>query len=496
MRSDHDSLIGKLDGLFAGLPSDRDAADSYGRVQKVAHYNLGRVLGGGGFGVVYLAEDTRLKRLVALKLPRIEALFDNEKRSRFTAEAIAAARLNHPRIVRIYDAELDGMMPFIASEFCDGPSLGQWLDAAEEPPPWRDCLSLVADIADAVHYAHQNKVFHRDLKPANIMLTLETVEHEENSTSQTELNSKSDAVSDVPLDWRLCDCEAKLTDFGLAKLVDFTITETRSSRLLGTPLYMAPEQLEQGFQEELSPAIDVYSLGVILFELLTSHLPIQGSSYVNAIDNIRTMTPKRIGEFRKGIPRDVEIICAKCLEKNPAARYSTARDLADDLQRCLLGTPLKRKKVGLLSRFQWWCTRSQRVANAGWFAISWVSMLALWMTFNILALPAHVAVEEGALVSGLKDLGILMVGGVIPNLWLGWKVVQSKTWALWMLTLYSLVRIPFLVRAMVSEPVYFAMIYKGNALFSFVDHSMIVIATCTQLFLCVCGLLAKRKMVG
>ena len=478
MIDENDSLLNRLDNLFE--EQTVNSVDDPNRVLNVAQYKTKRVLGGGGFGIVYLAEDTELDRLVALKLPRFDALFDAEKRRRFAAEAKAVARLNHSGIVQIYEANLEGAMPFIASEFCDGPNLSEWLSDYGQLPPWRQCAELVANIADAVDYAHQHQVFHRDLKPANIMLTL--------IQSDPQLQQAGFG------NWELKQCRVHLTDFGLAKLIDSAMTETRTSQVLGTPLYMAPEQIEQDGFESPTPTIDIYSLGVILFEVLTGQVPINGSSYIRALDNIRTVPASSLSEFRKGLPRDLESISTKCLEKNPDARYASASELAVDLRRCAQGQPILGKRAGIGNRIAYWCTRPQRVATAGWFGISSVSLIALWIVFNVLALPIHETVTTAEWLQGIRDLGILVVAGVFPATWLSWKTVQGNSWALRILAIYSIVRLPLLIRAMILPPVYFSAIYQDNPTFSFVDHSIMVIVTTIQIFLCTCGILAKRKM--
>jgi len=290
MSEAYDGLANRLENFFNPMISEFQNSEL--KALNIYQYRIERVLGSGGFGIVYLAQDTELNRLVALKLPRMDALFDQQKRMRFSAEAKTAARLNHPGIVKVYQADLEGAMPFIASEFCDGPNLAQWLGQSDRLPPWQQCVELLADVADAVQHAHQHGVFHRDIKPGNIIITL---------------NNASTEASTEFANWELEQCRARLTDFGLAKLVGSPMSETRTSQIVGTPLYMAPEQTEQGDGARPTTAVDIYSLGVVLFELLTGQMPINGSSYIHALDNIRTMPPDRLSAYRDQLPGDIEI---------------------------------------------------------------------------------------------------------------------------------------------------------------------------------------------
>ena len=249
--SNDNSLAERLDRLWASGPL---AVPSPKTEQRIGPYLLQQVVGAGSFGVVYLARDTKLERAVALKLPRLEVLLDTDKRERFAAEAAMVAKLDHPGIVRVYEAQLDGPQPYIASAFCDGPNLAEWLAARKHPSSWQTIIPMMADIAEAVEYAHSKDVLHRDLKPANILLASpEDVDHD-----------LADEQTAPPFSF-----SAQLTDFGLAKFCDLETADTRSSQMIGTPLYMAPERLEGSATTAVA---DVYSLGVILFETLTGKM--------------------------------------------------------------------------------------------------------------------------------------------------------------------------------------------------------------------------------
>ena len=205
------ALAGRLDRLWTSGVLDAAGPQTQKMVGK---YQLQQIVGAGAFGVVYLARDTELGKSVALKLPRLEVLLDAQKRKRFADEAEMAARLDHPQIVRVYEARLNGPAPYIASAFCDGPNLAEWLADREEPSSWEAIANLMAEVADAVQHAHSQGVLHRDLKPANIMLVAD----------EALAGGKNDEQSSVDFPF-----SPRLTDFGLAKFSDLHEADTRSS---------------------------------------------------------------------------------------------------------------------------------------------------------------------------------------------------------------------------------------------------------------------------
>jgi tetratricopeptide (TPR) repeat protein len=299
-------------------------------------------------GIVYKARDTRLGRLVALKVPRAEALADSVTRTRFQTEARAAAGLDHPNLVPIYEAGEAGSVCFIASAYCPGITLAAWLKRHTEPVPAAAAAALVATLADAVHHAHIRGILHRDLKPANVMLS--PLHPSESSTAPADL------ASAVP----------KILDFGLAKQLSAAadrssgVGPTVTGQILGTPCYMAPEQA--GSKADIGPPTDVYALGAILYEFLTLRPPFAGGSILEILEQVRSIEPVPPCRLRFRVPRDLETICMKCLRKEPGRRYASARDLADDLRRFQDGTPIRARPVGTGERLIAWCRRSPRVA--------------------------------------------------------------------------------------------------------------------------------------
>jgi WD40 repeat protein len=342
----------------------------------LGRFAIRRELGRGAFGVVYLAYDPRLRRELALKVPRAEVLLTPELRRRFQHEAMAAAGLDHPNILPVYEAGEEGSVCFIASAYCPGITLAAWLRQRSGPVPYRVAAGLVATLAEAVEHAHRRGVLHRDLKPSNVLL--------ETPAPGTLGGDGSELVP-------------RITDFGLAKLVDEgpgasdAASPTLSGVILGTPSYMAPEQAE-GHSGAVGPAADIYSLGVILYEGLTGRPPFQEDSALETLVLVRTQDPLPPSRLRPRLPRDLETICLKCLHKDPAARYGTAALLAEDLGRYLRNEPILARPVGQLERFRRWCRRNPVIAGLTATVFGLLVAVAMGATVAAVRLN-HVAAE-------------------------------------------------------------------------------------------------------
>jgi WD40 repeat protein/serine/threonine protein kinase len=340
-------------------------------------FRLEREIGRGGEGIVFQAFDPTLGRTVALKVPRPDVLAVPQRRERFLREARAAARLDHPNVVPVHEVGEVGPVAYLASAYCEGPTLAAWLRRRGEPVPVREAAALVAALADGVEHAHRHGVLHRDLKPANVLLqpiaTKNTKSHE----------NKQEETTAASANGRFCDFSCfswpfllKITDFGLAKLLEDEpgSQATATGAVLGTPAYMAPEQAEAR-SRHVGPATDVYALGVILYEVLIGRPPLVADTELGTLRLVLGEEPVPPRRLRSDIPRDLEAICLKCLEKEPRQRYPAAAGLAQDLQRFLRGEPTRARPVGTARRTLKWARR--RPAVAALIAVSALALLGL-----------------------------------------------------------------------------------------------------------------------
>ncbi len=330
-------------------PLDPELTGELGRVvvaagvvpplSRLAEYEILEEIGRGGMGIVLKARHLRLGRVVALKMILGGQLAHADDRQRFDTEAAAAAQLQHPGIVALYEAGAHDGQPYFSMEYVSGTSLGQRV--AQGPLPGRLAAAYVEKTARAVHYAHGRGVLHRDLKPANVLLD----------------------ESDQP----------KITDFGLAKMLRTDSGQTRTGAVIGTPSYMSPEQAAA--RKDLGPASDVYSLGAVLYELLTARPPFRGETALATLTMVAAEDPVPPRLLNPKVDADLETICLKCLEKEPSRRYASAEALADDLGRYLNGEPITARRLGRLGRVRKWCRR--KPAAAALLFVSAAAVLAL-----------------------------------------------------------------------------------------------------------------------
>ena len=330
-----DSTLGPAGSSAAAVPPP---------LRQFGDYVLTAEIARGGMGVVYRATQTSLKRPVALKMILAGQLASAADVQRFQREAEAAARLDHPQIVPIYEVGEHAGTHYFSMKLVDGGNLTQRLPQLVGDS--RAVAELIATLAEAIHHAHQRGILHRDLKPRNILL---------------------DAAG-VP----------QITDFGLAKQVDASGELTQSGAIVGTAGYMAPEQARG--ERTITTAVDVYSLGAILYELLTGRPPFRGATPAETILRVRADEPVRPTAIRPDVDRDLETVCLKCLEKDPLRRYPSAAALAEDVRRWLAGLPITARPAGPAERLWRWCRRNPVLAVGGVLvlALSGVFSWSLW----------------------------------------------------------------------------------------------------------------------
>ncbi len=319
-----------LNELEAAIPRQSKVRPSW-TPDQIGRFKLRSVLGSGGFAVVYLAEDPLLNRMVALKVPRPHALVEPDLRRRFVVEAQAAAKLDHPNIVQVYEAGEDKDLPYIACAWCSGPTLAAWMASRASPLKPDLAAGIIRQLASALQCSHEHGILHRDIKPGNVLLFPHT-------------SGVSAAFPYVP----------RLGDFGLAKLMESGELDTVTSQLIGTPRFMAPELLN-GQPAAADAAADIYALGAVLYCLIVGQPPFAAPTAAETFRQIAECPPVPPDLINPGIGRDLSRVCMKCLDKSPKQRYLTAAEFAEDLDRFLSGKPVHARSTPWPVRLQKWC---------------------------------------------------------------------------------------------------------------------------------------------
>jgi tRNA A-37 threonylcarbamoyl transferase component Bud32 len=338
----------------ADLLSDKEAREA---TNSFGEYQLREEIGRGRIGIVYRAFHVGLKREVALKVIRVGRFASPEQRERFRLEAEAVAALNHPNIVPIYEVGESQGRPYFTMQLVESGNLAEHASHFADKP--QAAARLLAVVARAVHHAHERGLVHRDLKPANVLLAWE------------DGPLAGPKAQGVPSDSCLDHCRPYLIDLGLAKRLDAAVSLTESGAVVGTPGYMAPEQV--GSPKGITPATDVYGLGAILYELLTGRPPFRGETDLETLRQLRERDPVRPRTLNKKIDCELEVLCLKCLEKDPGRRYNSAEALADDLERWLRGESVRaRRHAFAAGRLVKWVRRRPVVSIllVVWFALS------------------------------------------------------------------------------------------------------------------------------
>jgi WD40 repeat protein/tRNA A-37 threonylcarbamoyl transferase component Bud32 len=335
----------QMQRLAAPLRGEQPSSLSQGggpkRVRYFGDYELLDEIAAGGMGIVYKARQVSLNRIVAVKMILKGTLASEEDVKRFRAEAEAAASLQHPAIVAIHEVGLHEGQHYFSMDYVDGQSLAEV--PRQQPLSGRQAAEYVRDAAEAVHYAHQQGTLHRDLKPSNILIDRHG--------------------------------RVRITDFGLAKRIEGNSDLTLTGQILGTPSYMPPEQAS-GKRSLIGAASDIYALGAVLYDVLTGRPPFRGESPAETLRQVETLDPVSARLLNPAVPRDLETICLKCLEKEPHKRYGTAQLLADDLGRYLRGEPIVARPISSIARSWRWCRRNSLLATTGAMAVGLLLMVA------------------------------------------------------------------------------------------------------------------------
>ncbi|MEP3482091.1 MAG: serine/threonine-protein kinase [Fuerstiella sp.] len=461
-----DSSVDETRAETVSFSSHRDTAmqSSFrARPDRIGAFDLQQVVGTGGFGVVFRALDTVLGRTVAVKIPKDEP--DDEAKAAFLMEARAVANLDHVGIVPVYDAgEIDGQC-YQASAYCSGGNLASLIESGFTFS-WKTISEMVEQLALAMHHAHQRGVVHRDLKPANIVI-VEPVETE----------------GTVPL--------LRITDFGLARVLEMQQERSQSSQLVGTPCYMAPEQLSDTTRHN-PEASDLYSLGVILYELLSGQKPYEAKSFVGVIDQIRNCSPRAPSSIREDVPADLEIIALKCMSEDPADRYPDCQELALELRRFANGERIQSYRPTITDRVIRWLKSPQRMLEAGGLSMFIGLANPVWIVMVLVAVVVE-GLEADMTAEMIPQALFVCFGLAAPLAYFGYQTwIGSRKWLLGGF-LFSTVCLCMVIPPLFGNVYVFPGLYERYPLGRIIAYSLLTIEHSIQVTQYALLLLVKRN---
>jgi serine/threonine-protein kinase len=395
-------------------------------------YVLEEAIGRGGMGVVFRARQLEPRRTVALKLMRAGALAAPDELKRFEHEAHAVAALDHPGIVPVFEyGQIEGIRYF-SMPWVQGESLEVVLKQGVLEP--REAARVALEVADAVAYAHDRGIIHRDLKPSNILVdraggrrSSASASSDSSVGSTVGLGGDSSASGSTPsaadASGRLARTTLRIADFGLAKSIDSGDDLTHTGQVMGTPGYMAPEQA-WGEQSRIGKPTDVYAIGAILYRALTGKLPVEGTNFLETILKTRDLEPTTTRKYVAGVPRALDAICLKCLEREPSRRYADAGELAADLRAFQREEPIKASRPGVVQRIRRWNRTYPFLASHVWGLLFLFVIVQLnWLTMGS-ELTYHLR------ISGMLVAWLLLAIGL--QVFVAGKALQQPVAAIWL----------------------------------------------------------------
>lgn len=456
----------------AGLPQT-DTDDSFtltqhGHTPSIGHFELLRLVGRGGMGSVFYAHDRKLDRHVAIKVPRLSVIGNPKLKERFLREAKTAAGLSHDGLITIHEFGIRGDVCFLVTEWCTGGDLSQWLREHPGPHDAASVAAFVKQLADAVSHCHRSRVLHLDIKPGNILL-----------------DRSSDISEGFP-------GRPLLTDFGLARLIEDGRDPSQSSLMLGTPLYMAPEQAECQ-TERIGPATDVFSIGVLMYELLVGERPFDGDNAAQVMDQVRLDRIVRLPANCR-VPKDLRAVCETCLRRSPGDRYTSATELAEDLERYLNGQPVQATPLTPLRRIVHAVQQRERIWQAGLVTVAIeipmiVLLLLLWimMTFGLTS-----SMPQGWQHAAYPFL-LVLIAIHVPSLLVGIQSLRYRWWSVPVGLFFSLnFFVPtVLVLCGIIPPM---SLYEGQPMAAFLVHYCFCMFAAFQTIACCAALPAAWEL--